>query len=217
MAGFLDRNTRIVDMVLTNNGKRLLSKGALHFCYWSPFDDEIEYSPIIAESASLTPVQLSSSIYQSIETTPIREATTGYRNFNGLGEDTTNVIRPLFTMAQGQRILPRTLFPDNSARTIKTKQRKVQRVYIQNGKREKFLNPIEPVDLGMERYASTAVTLDFSYSKDSFPTDFQPDGFHMKILRSGSQGWTEINPKRDMSNDLSYHNDIRIFTGRKGR
>lgn len=216
MAGFLDRDTRIVDMVLTNHGKRLLSRGELRFCYWVPFDDEVDYQPYLANSASLTSEQLSASIYASIESTPIREAVSGYRGFNLSGSDFTNVHRPLFTMAQGQQVLPRTVFPEAGTRQVTTKQRRVQRIYHDRDRSGKFINALEPKDLGIERFESSDFSLEYSYEKDSFPADFQPDGFHMRVLRSGSNGWTEVAPRRDMNNDLSYSNDIRVFTGRKG-
>lgn len=216
MAGFLDRDTRIIDMVLTNHGKSLLSKGKLNFCYWIPFDDEIDYDPYIANSSSLTADQLSSSIYRNIEDTPIREAVSGYRNFNASGSDTVNVHRPMFTIAQGQTVLPRSVFPSEGDRTITTFQRKVQRIYQDRDRKGKLLNSIDSKDMGTERFESTNVVLDFSYSRDSFPPDFQTEGFHVRILRSGSNGWSELSPRRDMSNDLSYSNDLRIFTGRRG-
>lgn len=203
-------------MVLTSHGKRLLSTGDLHFCYWIPYDDEIDYQPFIAESGSLSADQLSASIYQAIETTPLREATTGYRNFNSSGSDFTNVHNPIFTMAQGQEVLPRTVFPESFQRTIESKQRKVEQIYQDRDEKGKYDNPLQARDIGIERYDSSTFVLEFTYSKDSFPTDFQPDGFFLRMLRSGSNGWTEVVPRRDMSNDLSYNNDVRIFTGRRG-
>lgn len=222
MAGFLDRDTRIIDMVLTSQGKSLLSKGALKFCYWIPFDDEIDYRPFLAESGSLSTAQLSASVYRSIEETPIREATTGYRNFNASGSDYTNVHNPMFTMPQGQVVLPRSSFPSTSSsldsqhHQIRTSQRKVQRIYQDRDNWGKFSNKIEPMDIGTERYESSNFVLEFSYTKDSFPPDFPTEGFHIRILRSGSNGWVELDPRRDMSNDLTYSNDVRVFTGRRG-
>lgn len=215
MAGFLDRNTRIVDMVLTNQGKSLLSQGELRFCYWAPFDDEIDYQPYIAESGTLTTEQLTASFYRSIEETPIREAVTGYRDFGPSGSDTTNVNRPIFTMAQGQTVLPRTVFPFEAARSIVTKQRRVQKIYQTRDKKGKYTNSIDPQDMGTERFESSAFVLDFSYTKDSFPPDFQPEGFRIQVFRSGSNGFVEVTPRRDMSNDLAYNNDVRAFTGQK--
>lgn len=213
MAGFLDRQTRVIDMVLTGYGKSLLSKGALNFCYWVPFDDEIDYDPYIADSGSLSAAQLSSSIDREIENTPIREATTGYRNFNASGSDTTSVIRPMFTMKQGQRVLPRAVFPDMSGSNVTVKQRQVQKIFKTSDENGKFVSPLQPVDMGVERFDPSSLIVDLSYSRDSFSTDQQPDGFHITVFKSGSSGLTEVSPKRDSNNDIAYNNDVRVHTG----
>src|SRR5580704_7370511 len=107
MAGFLDKQTRIIDMVLTAAGRNLLSRGKLNFTYWMSFDDEIDYQPFISQSGTMTALQFSSSLYDEIESTPIREAVAGYQITNMIMGDTTNVIRPLYTMPQGQATIPR--------------------------------------------------------------------------------------------------------------
>ena len=216
MAGFLDRNTRVLDMVLTSHGKSLLSKGQLRFCYWVPYDDEVDYQPYIAESGSLLPDQLSASIYLSIEDTPVREATTGYKNLNAKGEDFTNVRNPIFTKSQGQKVLPRAAFPVDADRGVESLQRKVQRMYVDRDASGKQLNTLQPVDLGVERFGSTSLTLEFAYKRDSFPTDFEPDGFLVKMFRSGSNGLVEVLPRRDMSNFNAFKNDLRVITFPRG-
>jgi hypothetical protein len=216
MAGFLDRDNRIIDMVLTNNGKRLLSQGDLRFCYWTPFDDEIDYQPYIAESSSLSQDQLSSSIYSSIENTPVREAVSGYRNFNSSGSDTVNVIHPMFTMPQGQKVLPRSVFVENTGTfVISTNQRSVQRIHQKGEATGKFINSIQPQDLGVERFDSTDFSIFLSYFKDSFPSDFQTEGFQIRVLKSGSNGYVELRTRRDMNNDLTYSNDVKVLTGQQ--
>lgn len=216
MAGFLDRQTRIIDMVLTGYGKSLLSKGELNFCYWIPFDDEIDYDPFIASSGTMSAEFLSASIVNEIANTPVREATTGYKYLNSSGSDFTNVHRPMFTMPQGQAIIPRAIFPTEDPREINSKQRKMQRVYHVRDESGKYVNDLQPVDLGVERFQGTSFTLDMSYQNDSFPNDFQPEGFHLRLFRSGSDGLTEVAPKRDMANDIAYNNDVKMHTGKKG-
>jgi hypothetical protein len=214
MTGFLDKNTRVLDMVLTSHGKYLLSRSELHFCYWIPYDDEIAYDPFIAESGSMSGEQLTSSIYQAIESTPIREATTGYRSFNSSGSDFTNVHMPMFTTAQGQKILPRVIFASGS-NEITTKQRRIV-VTHKDANQQDVTNqmpaPSNDIDHGVERFDSTQFTLQYSYSNESFSTDFQPDGFFLRIFKSGSSGLTEVRSKHDTNNDMSYSNDIKIFT-----
>ena len=216
MAGFLDRNTRVLDMVLTNRGKDLLAKGQLRFCYWIPYDDDIDYQPYISTSGSMGPEQLSSSIYAAIESTPLREATTGYRFANSSGSDNTNVHRAMFTMAQGQTIVPRAVFPPIIDREVVTSVRNVTKITQDRDQLGKFLNASRPVDLGNERFDSTAFSLEFPYGQDSFSHDFQPEGFLIQIFKSGSDGLVELHPKNDLQNDLCYGSDVRVFTGRRG-
>lgn len=213
MAGFIDKNTRILDMVLTNYGKKLLSDGNLNFCYWTAFDDEIDYDPFISTSSSLSEEELLEAVYTSIETTPIREATSGYRSGNKIGEDRTNLNNPMFTVPQGQEILPRSVFPDDSTREVETLQRRIIKVFSAPKTGPNNIPHLEPVDIGIERFIGnkSGVTLELAYENDSFPTDFQPEGFHITVLKSGSSGYTEVSPRYDLKNDLTFGNEIRIL------
>ena len=216
MAGFLDRETRVLDMVLTNPGKSLLSKGQLRFCYWIPYDDEVCYDPYIAESGTLSAEALSASTDLHIETTPVREATTGYRYFNMSGSDFTNVHRPMFTMAQGQDVVPRAVFPPAEDREIVTSQRQVVQFFKERDGVGHFLSPIPPVVVGNERYDSTAFTVELKYGRDSFSSEFSPEGFRVQVFKSGSAGGlVEVSSRRDLQNDLCYGSDVRVFTGRR--
>ena len=53
--GLLDKNDRIIDLVLPSEGRRQLSLGELEFKYFSVFDDEVDYDPYVANSGSLPP------------------------------------------------------------------------------------------------------------------------------------------------------------------
>ena len=113
MAGFLDPKERVIDLVLTDVGKSLLLKGDLHFTYWIPFDDEVDYDPPIAPnspipfeggfvtSASLDPEDMKSLRIGKTEEPLLREATMGYRGLNVREEDTTNVHRPMYSAPPG--------------------------------------------------------------------------------------------------------------------
>lgn len=215
MAGFLDKNTRILDMVLTNQGKALLSRGQLRFCYWIPYDDGICYDPYIAESGSMTAENLSSSIDIHIESTPMREATTGYREFNARGSDFTNVHRPMFTMAQGQQIVPRAVFPVEGERSITTSQRQVIQSFKERDEKGHYLAPIPSMVLGTERYDSSGFNVELKYGTDSFSDDFSPEGFRVQVFKSGSGGYVEVFSKNDLQNELCYGSDVRVFTGRR--
>lgn len=211
MAGFLDKNDRIIDMVLTNEGKRLLSNGELRFCYFALFDDEVDYRPFVANSSSLTTDQLSSSIEDQIENTLVREASTGYRAYNLSGSDFVNVHRPLFTIPQGQTVLSRmsASLPSSDTYHIQTKQRKIQEIHVQRDPSGNVIQTLGPFDRGFERYDPSGITVDLSIS--DFPVD--PDhrqGFLVRVYQSGTEGLFEVKDRRDMSNDICYNNDMKL-------
>jgi hypothetical protein len=212
VAGFLDKNTRVVDMVLTGEGKYLLSKGELRFVYWMPFDVEIDYDPYIANSGSLTGIQLSASINEQIENSPIREATTGYRRLNMSGSDETNVRQPLFSVPQGHRVIPRMTASDGPSGdiNIEVKQRKISELVVKRDPSGVVLEQLGPYDRGFERFDTSAVVIDQGYSRDGFPVDHVLDGFLVKVYRSGSNGLVEVDARRDLSNELAFGNDLRL-------
>lgn len=213
MAGFLDKNSRIIDMVLTGEGKALLAKGDLNFVYWTPFDVEIDYDPYMANSGSLTTAQLSASIDTLIENAPIREATTGYKRLNSKGLDTTNVSNPLFTVPQGHRVIPRMKVTDGPTGSIdiEVKQRKVSEIFVKKDNHGKVLEKLGPYDRGFERFDTSIFTIEHGYSRGGFPADHVFDGFVVKILRSGSNGLVDVSPSRDMSNNIAFNNDLRLI------
>lgn len=203
-------------MVLTSHGKALLSKCDLNFCYWAAFDDEIDYDPFITSSSLLSEEQLLEVKYNSIEDTPIRQATNGYKIYNRNAEDFTNLSSSLFTMSQGQEILPRAKFPEETEHTIKIIQRRLIDSFQRAANSYESESKTELMDRGVERIqdsSNSEVKLTFSYERDSFQPDFQPDGFFVTVYKSGSDGLTEITPMRDSSNDLSLGSDIKVHSG----
>lgn len=216
MSGFLDKNNRIVDMVLTGEGKYLLSKGALQFVYWIPFDDEVDYDPYIAHSSSLSQAELSSSRVEQIEATLVREATTGYRRFNKLAKDETNVHRPIFTMPQGQKSIPR-MSSSNGIETTANIEVKQRQLVEEVAKKDRFGDTVEYYrkDIGYESYDSSISTLSYKYVDGSYPPDHKSEGFLLRIFKSGSDGLVEIEHRRDMSNDICFNNDLKIIPEKK--
>lgn len=205
-------------MVLTGYGKDLLSKGELRFVYWVPFDDEVDYDPPIMNSASLTSVALTGSIFDQVEATLVEEAKTGYAKLNKSGSDHTNVFRPLFTMAHGQRILPRMTASDGPTGSVnlEVKQQKFTEVHV---KKDQFGNTIEqlgPFDRTISRYEASNKTFAYKYAPGSFPSDYQPEGFLVRVYRSGTEGLVEIDERLDERNDIAFNNDLKFFPGRVG-
>ena len=210
MSGFLDKETRIIDMVLTGYGKGLLSSGDLKFVYWIPFDDEVDYEPYISTSGSMNDTQFSSSINTQIEATLVREATTGYKFLNMSGSDMTNVNRPMFTMAQGQRIIPKIEHGRDDGYDVGTSQRKISEIFVKRDSDGTIVEHNGPFDRGYERFDATSVDIDISYTADSFPSDFKHEGFFVRVFSSGSDGLIEVRHKRDSNNEIAFSNDIRL-------
>lgn len=73
--GFLDRKNRVLDVVLTEEGRRQLALGELEFAFFSLHDDGIDYDPTISESGSLDEQALTARRIELIESTPCLEAT----------------------------------------------------------------------------------------------------------------------------------------------
>lgn len=201
-------------MVLTGYGKEQLSRGQLEFVYWVPFDDEVDYDPYIANSASLSAAELSSSIVGAIEGSLVREATTGYKQLDPNGRDTTNVFHPLFDIPQGQQILPRAIISagGNDSVTIEVKQRKVSEVIAKRDQRENVIEQLGPFDRGVERFDSEKIGIDLGYRVGDFPSEHKYEGFKITVLQSGSTGLREVDGRRDMNNELAFNNDLK-YTG----
>ena len=217
MAGFLDKNSRVIDMHLTMEGKRLLSKGLLRFSYFALFDDEVDYDPYIALSASMTPAQLSGTRDDMIENTLVREAVSGYRVSNASGSDFTNVQRPLFTMKQGAKYLPRmsgTLVPTGSI-TLQAYQQKYQEDYTRVDPYGRVVEQLGPFDMGYDRFQAQVrqVALDLLPSDVALDPAHQ-DGILVRLFKSGSEGLVEVKPRPNANNRLTYSNDIVFGVGR---
>jgi len=211
MAGFLDKNDRVVDMVLTGYGKSLLSKNGLRFVSWVPMDDEVDYNPFLSNSGSLTVLQLSSSISEQIEYCPVREATTGYKTLNRTLVDTTNGNDTIFTIAQGQKIVP--LIRTGSlpvSLLITTDQRKVVDLLDKKDYSGKTVELLGPVDRGFQRLKTSKKDLEVSFVNGSYPQEHKVSGFFVRVFSSGSDGYIEIDPKLDEKGNVTYNGELQV-------
>ena len=206
MAGFLDDGTRIMDVTLTNEGRRLLSQGKLGFVYWAAFDDEIDYDPSISSGSS------DELVRDQIEATPVREATAGYSITNHDCRDLTNVQRPLFTMQQGSDVLPRMELLSTGSAELTIGQCKTSHLYVQRDEDGNIVQSTS-VDVGVEREGASDIDFEMSYVRGSFPIDHACEGFLLRTFRD-DDGFREASGRLDSNNDLCYDESIRI--GRKG-
>lgn len=191
MAGFLDKESRIVDMVLTNVGRELLSRDELEFALWAPFDDEFDYSPVIASTGSLSSDQLVELRRTQMEEALVREATSGYRVSDTSGSDTTNLNRPLFTRPQGKDTLPRMVLEGDLTGTLVVRVRQQKVVDVPIGWPDDGSTRQER---GYRRFDASTVSIVPGYTKDSWPDDHRPLGFSVRVLVSGAEGLVPAGP-----------------------
>lgn len=105
--GFLDRKSRVVDVVLTERGRRLFANGELDFAYVSFFDDGIDYDPY-------TPGDLTEQERDDlIHSTPMFEATVvPDHDSNDLPLEP---VCQLFACSPGYQGVPRMLAPSTGS------------------------------------------------------------------------------------------------------
>jgi hypothetical protein len=214
MAGFLDKRERVVDMVLTSRGKLLLSQGNLNFVYWVVFDDEIDYTPFLYGTDQLSEPDLSALVLSQVESALVREATTGYREFDRSGSDHSNVFRPLFTMPQGQQVLPRMRVIEGdpeSSTALSTKQTKVSEVQLLVDAAGNSVQSLGPFDRGYDHSEPEASSFELGYSQDGYPPEHRFEGFLVRVYDSGSEGFREIGQRHDLQNDSCYNDDMKIY------
>jgi hypothetical protein len=214
MAGLLDKNTRVVDMILTGEGRRLLSKNKLRFSYFALFDDEVDYDPYIFESGSLNDDNLSLTRRNQVEESIVSEAVCGYRLNNFDGFDFTNVHYPMFTIPHGKMFLPRMTASDNhnDSGNIEIKQHKVQEL---STKLDDFGNVVEqigPNDLGFERFDSSTFSISAHLKPESIANDLvERSGYLLRVFKETDEGFVEIKDKRDRENRVCYMNDLVLI------
>lgn len=123
--GYLDKQNRVIDVVLTERGRKLYATGDLDFTYFALFDDGLDYDPY--STGSLSEQERESLI----EATPMLEATF-VRDIRGTvapGEPRSHV----FTAAGGFSHIPRMSQPTSSSLNLMADQRKSGGVYGRTG------------------------------------------------------------------------------------
>jgi hypothetical protein len=105
--GILDKKTRILDVVLTNRGRELLSKNQLTFAYYAFSDEGVDYKGALTSS-----VENSSSVESEIHKSFILDA--DYRNCTkGTGNREIKLNSYLFTANQEEAATPQFFMEPN--------------------------------------------------------------------------------------------------------
>ncbi len=209
--GILDSNTRVVDFVLTQEGRKLRSQGKLKFVYFSVSDDDTDYQPFISNSGSLTAAAYTSSVNLQIENSLVLEAVNGYENKNLFGKDQINIKRNLFTVPQGQTIVPKIITMHRTGTVeLNSQQRIVSDVFEKKDSNGNVTEMIGPVVRGYERFNSSKFTFEYQYTPDSFPKEYELEGLLIKTYLSTSNGYIPTHHKFDGNDDVSFRNDFKI-------
>lgn len=192
--GFLDGSERIQDVVLTPEGRRLLSMGRLEFVYFSVHDDGLSYDPINYLSGSLPEEELA-EVRRSIEDTPMLEAFSGRPVETAVDVDFT--LRPssfVFDLPVGHRFIPSLqVTPDVTGSLMIVDQGRVE--------------GSSTGDLGsVQRQSDASVRMRVGLDLGGVQ-----DGFLVRMYTSGSDGLTEIIPEIDGMNRLSYGLDVYVL------
>ncbi len=166
---FLDRQSRVVDFILTEHGRKLYALGQLDFEFFSLLDDGIDYDPWATGSLS------DAAREAQVEATPSWEApfVRDVRGATAPLEPTSH----LFAASQGFTYLPFMSAPlDGSSSSLMCDQRRDGDAYRRTG------TSVAQIDLGLRGQ----------------PENGNP-GFIIRVFKSGSSGLSLIEPRTDLS------------------
>ena len=167
--GYLDKQSRVIDVTLTERGRALYASGQLDFAFFGLFDDQIDYDPVKA-TGSFSDEEREAQL----EATPILEP-----SFIKETRGTTSPLEPLshiFTAGAGYVEIPTMQSPlDGDALSLRADQRRDGSVY--------------------HRSATNLAQIDLSVIGDVERGDH---GFIVRVLSSGSNGLQPVSFRRDL-------------------
>lgn len=123
--GYLDKQSRVIDVVLTERGRRLYALGELNFAYFGLFDDGLDYDPY--STGSLTEEERQ----EQIEATPMMEAP--------IVRETRGTVAPgeprshLFTAGAQYKQIPQMISPTTASLSLMVDQRRLDSTYYRTG------------------------------------------------------------------------------------
>lgn len=198
MAGFLDKNSRVVDFILTAQGKKKLSQGKLNFKFYTFFDDGIDYDSYVENSSSLSNVALTESKLSNIDETLVFEPVYGLldERSNNRTEDNLNLKSQLFTKPLNLNIIPE--FSINN--TTGSFDIGVEQSNVKGSSDE---------DVGFVTSNSTNLNIEFKIS--DFFEEFKQKGVLIKLFHSSSSGLRQVLAKRDFNEVVSYGAELIAF------
>lgn len=178
--GYLDKQSRVIDIVLTERGRRLYATGRLDFAYFGLFDDGLDYDPY--SSGTLTDAERE----VQIEATPMLEAP-----FIRETRGSTAPLEPrshLFTAAPGYSSIPRMVSPSSGTSVeLAVDQRRRGDSYVRTG--------------------TSLAQIEMSVVGD---TEQGNPGFIVRVYSSGSNGLEALDLKKDLNGRRAFDPFIAV-------
>lgn len=172
--GFLDKQSRVIDFVLTERGRKLYSVGQLDFSYFGLFDDGIDYDAY--STSSLTYVERERGIQDTLmlEAPYVQDV---------MGADAPlEPVNHLFAAAQNYLVIPQMNSPvDGSELELRCLQSTKDGMFI--------------------REQSNVAQVEMAVHGE---TDGISSEYVIRLFSSGSNGLIELDPRRDLSGRISY-------------
>lgn len=133
--GYLDKQSRVIDVLLTERGRKLFAVGRLDFAFFGLFDDCLDYDPAAA-TGSFSDAERE----VQIDATPMLEAP--YVRDVRAATAPLEPIDHIFTAAPGYRVIPRMLAPiDGDEASLMADQRNEEGVYRRTGTNYAQIDP----------------------------------------------------------------------------
>lgn len=195
---FLDKNDRVYDILLTEDGIRALSRGQLNYSYFVVFDDEIDYDPFLPLSSSYSQEQLVEERNKQIEETLLLESPVIKAKSSRIDNEQSLAPRyNLFDAADGFKIIPKFLANPSGSFSIEVQQQTVddKKYHYYRGK-------------------STQVSISAKLEGDNEQSSIS-SGFEIEYFSSGSTGLVPFDAKRDKLQRDLFEDQIIIFSDRE--
>ena len=189
MAGFLDKDTRVIDMIITAEGRRMMSLGRFDISSWAAFDDGVMYD----------------GADEKIEETLVREAVAGYsRGGDSFRRDTTNLSSSLYDAKQGYTTLPRMIVTGSVEIDIGI--RKIEEQFVDRTIPGRPTKVYGPYTVGYERISQTSVKLGLGVGENV------NTGYTMSVYERTLDGLVDVDDY-SVSGSVITSSDLVIASG----
>jgi hypothetical protein len=178
--GYLDKQSRVIDFVLTEHGRKLFSVGQLDFTYFALLDDGVDYDPWSTGSMTPTERELQVEALPMLEAPFIRDV----RSTQAPLEPVSH----LFTAAANYATIPAVSSPvDGAQLALGGDQQQDDGTYTRTG--------------------TSLAQIDLSLVGGVEPHD---PGFIVRVFASGSNGLVPLDLRHDLQGRRAYDPFIAV-------